>query len=123
MICMQISNTLYLLTLYTLVYTGIFTITALTSCMFLLGGAASSAVFISCVVSYITVCGMGLFQDFIMKGMKAKAKAAGAGVEDSNQEMTTSEIGQSTSSRTVVMNPLLEKAQSGNVEIEDTTTN
>ena len=121
---MQISNTLYLLTLYTLVYTGIFTITALTSCMFLLGGAASSAVFISCVVSYITVCGMGLFQDFIMKGMKAKAaKAAGAGVDDSNQEMTTSEIGQSTSSRTVVMNPLLEKAQSGNVEIEDTTTN
>ena len=91
--------------------------------MFLLGGVASSAVFISCVVSYNTVCGMGLFQDFIMKGMKAKAKAAGAGVEDSNQEMTTSEIGQSTSSRTFVINPLFEKAQSGNVEIEDTTTN
>ena len=66
---------------------------------------------------------MGLFQDFIMKGMKAKAKAAGAGSDDSNQERTESEIGQSTSSRTVVMNPLLEKAQSGNVEEEDTMTN
>ena len=66
---------------------------------------------------------MGLFQDFIMKGMKAKAKAAGSGSDDSNQERSESEIGQSTSSRTVVMNPLLEKAQSGNVVEEDTMTN
>ncbi len=98
---------------------GIFTITILTSVMFLLGGAASSAVFIACVMSYITVCGMGLMQGLVLKGMKAAAAARSGGNSENRNE---SEQG-SASSRTVVINPLLEKAQTGNVVVEDLLVN
>mmetsp|Transcript_3975 Transcript_3975/g.6035 ORF Transcript_3975/g.6035 Transcript_3975/m.6035 type:complete len:624 (+) Transcript_3975:1127-2998(+) len=92
---------------------GIFTVTALSSVMFLLGGAASSAVFIACVMSYITVCGMGLMQGFILKGMKAAEAARSGGRDRSESELDPS-------SRTVVINPLLEKTQEGEISVSTT---
>lgn len=46
---------------------AIFSFTALAAVSFALGGAVSSHVFLACLVSYGTVCGFGLLQDFIIR--------------------------------------------------------
>lgn len=46
---------------------GMLFFTLLSSMMFVLGGAATSPVFVGCIASYSTVCGMGIVQDLMMR--------------------------------------------------------
>jgi H+/Cl- antiporter ClcA len=46
---------------------GVFTFTLLSSMAFVLGGGATTPVFLGCIASYSTVCGMGLVQDLLMR--------------------------------------------------------
>jgi H+/Cl- antiporter ClcA len=46
--------------------------TLLSSMMFVLGGAATSPVFIGCITSYSTVCGLGIVQDLMMRATRNK---------------------------------------------------
>jgi H+/Cl- antiporter ClcA len=48
------------------------TFTLLSSMMFVLGGATTSPVFIGCIASYSTVCGMGIVQDVLMRATRNK---------------------------------------------------
>jgi H+/Cl- antiporter ClcA len=48
----------------------------LSSMMFVLGGPATSPVFIGCIASYSTVCGMGLVQDLMMRAKRNEGTEA-----------------------------------------------
>lgn len=52
---------------------AILTMTTLASMVFVLGGAATSPVFVACIFSYSTVCGMGFVQNILTKAL-AKGK-------------------------------------------------
>lgn len=44
---------------------AIFSMTSIVSLSFVLGGPVTSAVFIACIASYSTICGLGLIQSFV----------------------------------------------------------
>jgi H+/Cl- antiporter ClcA len=64
---------------------GLFSMTVLSSMIFVLGGSATTPVFVACVMSYSTVSGMGLVQNLLMKAI-AKQKAATSGTDGNEEE-------------------------------------
>ena len=57
---------------------GMFTLTVFSGVTFALGGAATSTVFVACIASYTTVCGMGLIQSILLRGIRLKREKAAA---------------------------------------------
>jgi H+/Cl- antiporter ClcA len=76
---------------------GMFFLTATVSTVFVLGGPATTTVFLTCIVSYNTVCGMGLVQNLLLKAAR-KQELEASGEVHGEQEGATS------------WNPLLQKA-------------
>jgi H+/Cl- antiporter ClcA len=76
---------------------GFFFMTSMASAFLVLGGPATTIVFFTVVVSYSTVCGMGIVQKLLLK-------AAASGKEEEEEEEETS------NGKDRTLNPLLQKA-------------
>lgn len=83
---------------------GMFFLTATASTCMVLGGPATTAVFFTCLVSYSTVCGMGLVQNLLLKAAaqnhQALANESSSGGTNPDKEEDGAES----------WNPLLQKA-------------
>jgi hypothetical protein len=80
---------------------GIFTLTTMASVGFVLGPVGTSIVFVAVIMSYSTVCGMGLVQNVLVRLSQGKP------VDDEEEDL----------SQSTIANPLLQEAYSARLSL------
>jgi H+/Cl- antiporter ClcA len=87
---------------------GFFFMTFMTSTFLVLGGPATTIVFFTVIVSYSTVCGMGIVQDLLIRAAARGEAREAAGEAGSGKDRDLGGDSDDGGSRT--LNPLLQKA-------------